>query len=175
MRVFHSLVICEKPPSTRCCIRSNFMIITAFFFPVSEIFRFSQHLFQSNDQVTSLCSCVAVTLCPCIAANCAALGTTPGGGGWKGENGKGLYKQNFWIYYTTLYTSFENNWAGSWQNQQYRSNFREVDFAPAKNDKVNKVEKWQKLTAGLNPNHIHIFKPWKKRCAKLHKDRHEIV
>ena len=26
----------------------------------------------------------------------------------------------------------------------------------------NKVEKWQKLTAGLNPNHMHIFKPWNK-------------
>ena len=58
---------------------------------------------------------------------------------------------------------------------QYRSNFGEVDVAPAKNDKVNKLEKWQKLTAGLNPNHMHIFKPWKKRCAKLHKDRHETV
>ena len=33
--------------------------------------------------------------------------------------------------------------------------------------KVNKLEKWQKLTAGLNPNHKHIFKPWKNRCAKL--------
>ena len=66
-------------------------------------------------------------------------------------------------------------WAASWQNQQYRSNFGEVDVAPAKNDKVNKVEKWQKLTPGLNPNHMHIFKPWKKRCAKLHKGRHEIV
>ena len=58
---------------------------------------------------------------------------------------------------------------------KYRSNFGEVDVAPAKNDKVNEVEKLQKLTAGLNPNHMHIFKPWKKRCAKLHKDRHEIV
>ena len=58
---------------------------------------------------------------------------------------------------------------------KYRSNFGEVDVAPAKNYKVNKVEKWQKITAGLNPNHMHIFKPWKKRCAKLHKDRHEIV
>ena len=58
---------------------------------------------------------------------------------------------------------------------KYRSNFSEVDVAPAKNDKVNKVEKLQKLIAGLNPNHMHIFKPWKKRCAKLHKDRHEIV
>ena len=45
---------------------------------------------------------------------------------------------------------------------KYRSNFGEVDVAPAKNWKVNKVEKWQKLTAGLNPNHMHIFKPWKK-------------
>ena len=45
---------------------------------------------------------------------------------------------------------------------KYRSNFGEVDVAPAKNDKVNKVEKLQKLTAGLNPNHMHIFKPWKK-------------
>ena len=56
-----------------------------------------------------------------------------------------------------------------------RSNFGEVDVAPAKTDKVNKVEKRQKLTAGLNPNHKHIFKPWKKRCAKFHKDRHEIA
>ena len=24
------------------------------------------------------------------------------------------------------------------------------------------MEKWQKLAAGLNPNHMHIFKPWKK-------------
>ena len=65
-------------------------------------------------------------------------------------------------------------WAATWQNQQYRSNFGEVDVASAKNYKVNKVEKWQKLTAGLNPNHMHIFKPWKKRHAKLHKDRHEM-
>ena len=56
-----------------------------------------------------------------------------------------------------------------------RSNFGEVDVASAKTDKVNKVEKWQKLTAGLNPNHMHIFKPWKKRCVKLHKDSYEIV
>ena len=49
------------------------------------------------------------------------------------------------------------------------------NFSPAKNDKVNKLEKWQKLNAGLNPNHMHIFKPWKKRCAKLHKDKPEIV
>ena len=37
-------------------------------------------------------------------------------------------------------------------------------------DKVNKVEKWQKLTTGLNPNHMHIFKPWKKdvqSCIKI--------
>ena len=35
---------------------------------------------------------------------------------------------------------------------------------------VNKMEKWQKLTAGLNPNHMHIFKPWKKdvqSCIKI--------
>ena len=31
-----------------------------------------------------------------------------------------------------------------------------------KNDKVNKVEKWQLFTAGLNLNHMHIFKPWQK-------------
>ena len=30
-------------------------------------------------------------------------------------------------------------------------------------NKVNKLEKWQKLTAGLNPNHKHIYKPWKKK------------
>ena len=54
---------------------------------------------------------------------------------------------------------------------KYRSN--EVDVALVKN--VNKVEKWQKLTAGLNPNHMHIFKLWTKRCAKLNKDRHEVV
>ena len=58
---------------------------------------------------------------------------------------------------------------------EYRSNLGEVDVAPAKNDKVNNVEKWQKLTAEINPNHMHTFKPWKKRCANLHKDRHEIV
>ena len=29
---------------------------------------------------------------------------------------------------------------------------------------VNKVEKRQKLTAGLNPNHMHILKPEKKMC-----------
>ena len=46
-----------------------------------------------------------------------------------------------------------------------RSNFGEVDVAPMKNDKVNELEKWQKLTAGLNPNHMHIFKAWKKWCA----------
>ena len=54
--------------------------------------------------------------------------------------------------------------------KENRSNFGEIDVAPAKNDKV---EKFQKLTAGLNPNHMHIF--MEKRCAKLHKDRHEIV
>ena len=39
-----------------------------------------------------------------------------------------------------------------------------------KNDTVNKVEKWQKLTLGLNPNHMYIFKPWKKdvqSCIKV--------
>ena len=41
----------------------------------------------------------------------------------------------------------------------YISNFGETDVAPAKNYKVNKVEKWQKFTAGLNPNYMHIFKP----------------
>ena len=50
---------------------------------------------------------------------------------------------------------------------KYRSNFGEVDVASAKNDKVNKVEKLQKLTAGLNPNHMHIFKPWKKKMCKV--------
>ena len=59
--------------------------------------------------------------------------------------------------------------------KKYRSNFCEGDVATAKNDKVNKVEKWQELTAGLNPNHMHIFKPWTKRRAKLHEDRHEVV
>ena len=53
-----------------------------------------------------------------------------------------------------------------------RSNFGEIDVAPAKNWKmtVNKVEKWQKLTAGFNANHKHIFKPWKKdvkSCIKI--------
>ena len=34
----------------------------------------------------------------------------------------------------------------------------------------NKVEKWQKLTAELNPNHMHSFKSWKKveqSCIKI--------
>ena len=48
-----------------------------------------------------------------------------------------------------------------------RSNFGEVDVAPAKTDKINKVEKWQKLTTGLNPNHMHMFKPWKKKMCKV--------
>ena len=46
--------------------------------------------------------------------------------------------------------------------KENRLNFGEVDVAPVKNDKINTVEKWQQLTAGLNPNHMHIFKPWKK-------------
>ena len=36
--------------------------------------------------------------------------------------------------------------------------------------KVNTEEKCQKLTAGLNPNHMHIFKPRKKdvqSCVKI--------
>ena len=36
--------------------------------------------------------------------------------------------------------------------------------------KNEKITKWQKLTAGLNPNHMHIFKPWKKdvqSCIKI--------
>ena len=55
----------------------------------------------------------------------------------------------------------------------YLFTFGKNDVAPAaklKNDRVNKVEKWQKLTAGLNPNHVHIFKPWKKNvqtCIKI--------
>ena len=48
-----------------------------------------------------------------------------------------------------------------------RTSVTEVDVAHAKNDKVNKVEKWQKLTARLNPNHMHIFKPWKKKMCKV--------
>ena len=44
------------------------------------------------------------------------------------------------------------------EKKKNRLNFSEVDVAPAKTDEVNKVEKWQKLTAGLNPNHMHIFK-----------------
>ena len=36
-----------------------------------------------------------------------------------------------------------------------------------KKDKVNKVEKLQKLTAGLNPNHMHIFKPCKTKMCKV--------
>ena len=50
--------------------------------------------------------------------------------------------------------------------EQNRSNFDEVDVASAKTDKVHKVEKSQELSAGLNQNHMHIFKPWKKRCIK---------
>ena len=41
---------------------------------------------------------------------------------------------------------------------------KQANVTPAKNWKLRiiKVEKWQKLTAGLNPNHMHIFKLWKK-------------
>ena len=66
------------------------------------------------------------------------------------------------------------NWRERWK---YRSNFGEIDVAPAKNDKVNKVEKWQKLTAGLNPNHMHIFKPWTKEvqnCIKISKNLYTV-
>ena len=61
-------------------------------------------------------------------------------------------------------------WAASWQNQQYRSNFGEADITPAKNWKLRKLTKWkwQKLTAGLNPNHMHIFKSWKKMCKVVY-------
>ena len=37
------------------------------------------------------------------------------------------------------------------------------------------MEKWQKLTAGLNPNHMHIFKPWKKDVQSCNKGKYEIV
>ena len=36
--------------------------------------------------------------------------------------------------------------------------------------KFTKWKKWQKLTQGLYPNHMHIFRPWKKR-AKFQKDQ----
>ena len=89
----------------------------------------------------------------------------------------------------TIWTNFRSHGGYKWnlasigltvskEKIKYRSNFGEVDVAPAKNYKVykvNKVEKWQKLTAGLNPKHMHIFKPWKKICAKLHKDGHEFI
>ena len=56
---------------------------------------------------------------------------------------------------------------------KYRSNFSDWSWCRTceklKNDKVNKVEKWQKLTAGLNPNHMHIFKPWKKDVRSFRK------
>ena len=61
------------------------------------------------------------------------------------------------------------------KSQKIKIELRWSWYRTCENYKVNKVEKWQKITAGLNPNHMHIFKPWKKRCAKMHKDRHEIV
>ena len=47
---------------------------------------------------------------------------------------------------------------------KYRSNFDEVDVAPAKNWKITKFTKWQKLIQRLYPNHMHILRPWRKLC-----------
>ena len=42
--------------------------------------------------------------------------------------------------------------------------------------KFTKWENWQTLTAGLNPNHMHVdIQTMEKRCAKLHEDWYYIV
>ena len=72
-----------------------------------------------------------------------------------------------WLNYNFATT---NIWAAAWQNQiqiELRWSWCRT-CEKLKTEKVNKVEKRQKLTAGLNPNHMHIFKPWKKRCAKFY-------
>ena len=40
--------------------------------------------------------------------------------------------------------------------------------------KMTKFTKWQKMQ-GLYPNHMHIFRPWLKKCAKFQKDWYKIV
>ena len=48
---------------------------------------------------------------------------------------------------------------------KYRSNFGEVDVAPEKNDKVNKVEKWQKINCRIKSKpHAHLQTMDKKAC-----------
>ena len=46
---------------------------------------------------------------------------------------------------------------------KYRSNFGDDDVAPAKNDKVNTVEKWQKCRIKSKP-HAHFQTMDKKMC-----------
>ena len=39
----------------------------------------------------------------------------------------------------------------------------------SENDKVRKVEKVTKIDEGLHPNHMHIFRPWRKHVQSLKK------
>ena len=36
-------------------------------------------------------------------------------------------------------------------------------------------KKWQKIIWGLYPNHMHIFRPWKKTSVKFQKNQHKTV
>ena len=81
-------------------------------------------------------------------------------------------KMKFLFYTSKWFVTLYICVSGSIPNKN-RSNFGEVDVAPAKTWKMTKLTKWKsdkKITAGLNPNHMHIFKPWKKdvqNCIKI--------
>ena len=56
-----------------------------------------------------------------------------------------------------------------------RSNLGEVDVAPAKNDKVNKVEKVIKINSRIISKPYAHLQTITKTCAKFQNDRYKIV
>ena len=63
----------------------------------------------------------------------------------------------------------------SYLSLKNRSNFGEVDVAPAKNDKVNKVEKVIKINSRIISKPYAHLQTIMKTCAKFQKDRYKIV
>ena len=53
-----------------------------------------------------------------------------------------------------------------------------IDFDSENDEKMAKFnlwKKWQKIIWGLYPNHMHIFRPWKKTSVKFQKNQHKTV
>ena len=58
--------------------------------------------------------------------------------------------------------------------EELRSSIHFHRICGQKMTKFTKWKKWQKLKQRLYPNHMHIFRPWRKH-AKFQKDRYKIV